>query len=492
MVAGGASGVFAAAPAALTGIILLTGADETQRTVSWYSSDSTSQWVQVGRADQFPDRAVNYPALVVMNTTTDASFGAFSGHAVLSGLKQKTEYAYRVCDDGGCSKSYSFKTRDFHGDFDFLFFGDPQIGSSGGVPQDQAGWQATLDVALAANPNAELLVSAGDQVETGGSEAQWTAFLAPDQLRQYPWVATIGNHDVGSRAYEQHFWTPNTDRSHVLYTAMTASGGDYWFMYKNVLFIDLNSNAYTNVGAGDADQAHVAYVTDVVRQHGKEADFTVLVYHHAIYSPANHANDADNKKRRVDFPTAFSHLGVDLVLQGHDHSWSRSYEIKNGAKANAGEQPGDYEVAMSPGGVIYVTGNSASGSKYYDLSTPIPGSDFGPDSLKPEHHWANSTENQEHVRTYVKVSVRKDNLIVENIRSGTCAAPNAAFERGNVTWCGPDKGASPAMPVGSTADKVTIKLTKDKIKSKKDIVKALEDQAKDHEKCDKDNEKGDR
>src|SRR3954447_24409209 len=174
-------------------------------------------------------------------------------------------------------------------------------------------------------------------------------------------------------------------------------------------------------------------------------------------TPAAHANDSDNKQRRQDFPTAFSNLGVDLVLQGHDHSYSRSYAIKNGQKANASEQPGAAQVATGPGGVIYVTGNSASGSKYYDLTKAVPG-EYGPDPLDPtgNRHYANSVENQEHVRTYVKIQVRNDALTVENLRSGTCAAPNAAVERGNVKWCGPDSGASPAQPVGSVVDKVVI------------------------------------
>ena len=51
------------------------------------------------------------------------------------------------------------------------------------------------------------------------------------------------------------------------------------------------------------------------------------------------------------------------------------------------------------------------------------------------------------MRTYVKVQVRNDPLVVENIRSGTCAAPNAAVELGNVAWCGPNSGAS-AGPAG--------------------------------------------
>jgi hypothetical protein len=446
----------AQAGSTITTISLGVGANASQRVVSWYTSANTAESVQVAPTaslvnGEFPASAVSYAATITANTVN----GGFNGHAVVSGLQENTAYSYRVGADGGWSGTYSFKTRSFTGDFDFLFFGDPQIGSSGNVPKDGAGWEDTLNVALAANPDAELLESGGDQVETANTETQWNAFFASDKLRQYPWAATIGNHDVGGKAYDQHFWTPNTDRSAPFYSGnqATQSGGDYWYIYKGVLFIHLNSNAYAN----GSDAAHINYITSVVNAHQGEFKFTVLLYHHSIYSPADHANDGDNKIRRQDFPTAFSNLGVDLVLQGHDHSYSRSYAIKNGQKANPAEQPGAATVSKGPGGVIYVTGNSASGSKYYDLSKPVAG-EYGPDPLDPtgNRHYANSVENQEHVRTYVRVGVKSDRLVVENIRSGTCAAPNAAVEVGNVPWCGPNKGTSPAQPVGSLVDKVTI------------------------------------
>src|SRR5215510_2981650 len=414
--------VLTAEPATINGIILLVGADESQRVVNWYASAQTSQMVQLAPTSElqggnFPDGATTYSAAVLANTVN----GGFNGHAIVDHLRENTEYSYRVGGDGAWSPTYAFKTRKFDGNFDFLFFGDPQIGSSGNVPKDGAGWADTLQVALDANPEAELLVSGGDQVETAGVESQWTAFLAPPGLRSVPWVATIGNHDVGSRAYEQHLFTPNTTRSAALYrTCQTPpptacnpdqSGGDYWFTYKGVLFIDINSNAFTKSSTSgdpnvDSDTAHISYVTDIINQHGREAQYIVLMYHHSIYSPTDHANDTDNQKRRLDFPTAFSRLGVDLVLQGHDHSYSRSYMIENGFKQNPNEQPGATSVFQGPGGVIYVTGNSASGSKYYPLSCPRtsandPGCTFprethgfdplyGSDPLNPDNHWPNS------------------------------------------------------------------------------------------------------
>ena len=305
----------AQAPATSSTISLGVGANASQRVVSWYTSANTAQAVQVAPTSQLVDgafgaSAVSYAATVAANTVN----GGFNGHAILDGLQESTAYSYRVGSEGAWSATYTFKTQKFDGAFNFLFFGDPQIGSSGNVPKDGAGWEDTLNVSLAANPDTELLVSGGDQVETANTESQWTEFFKSDKLRQYPWSATIGNHDVGGRAYDQHFWTPNTDRSAPFYSGSTTtqSGGDYWYVYKGVLFIHLNSNAY----ASGKDAAHIAYVTNVVNAQGAQAKYTVLVFHHSIYSPASHANDGDAKVRRVDFPTAFSNLGVDLVLAG--------------------------------------------------------------------------------------------------------------------------------------------------------------------------------
>ncbi|MDQ0615405.1 hypothetical protein QF046_003046 [Microbacterium sp. W4I4] len=469
MVFGGVvAGAAAAESTDTSGIILLAGADESQRVVNWYSSTGDAQVVQVAEAKSvkggvFPASAFQFDAVVSANTVN----GGFNGHAVLSGLSGNKKYVYRVGSAGHWSQSYEFATsNDKNSNFDFLFFGDPQIGSSGDIAADGEGWQATLATAGILDPQAQLFVSGGDQVNKANAEAEWDAFLAPDELRSTPWAATIGNHDVGGKAYEQHLWTPNTDRSPQFYRSgdlTTQSGGNYWFTYKDVLFIDLNSNAYSASGADgvDADEAHIGYVRDVIEEQGASAKHTVLVYHHSIYSPASHANDGDNQKRRQDFPTAFSELGVDLVLQGHDHAYSRSYLLRNGQKADANEQPGQETVFQGPGGVIYVTANSASGSKYYDLTAPREGSDFGPDPLNPKNHYANSVENQDHVRTYVKVEVRDGHLAVQNIIAGDCETANPAVARGKVGWCGPDEGAGAEMEVGTAQDSVVIHKYKD-------------------------------
>jgi hypothetical protein len=465
-------------------LLLGVGANETQRIASWYVPNGAAQSLEIqktadltggsftsGKKTIAASTAANGAADTTLTDSNTKSLpgaanqsGYYNAHATISSLEENTTYSYHVgaADGTSWSPTYTFSTKSFSGDFDFLFFGDPQIGSSGDTDLDGVGWAATLKTATKDNPNAELLVSGGDQVEHANNEYEWAAFSdSSDVLKQYAWASTIGNHDVGGKAYEQHNSLPNNLKNADYYPAgntTTNSGGDYYYIYKDVLFIDINSNAYS----GGSDAAHVNYVRGVVGKVGAKAKWTVLVYHHSIYSPADHANDVDNQQRRYDFTTAFSSLGIDMVLQGHDHSYSRSYSILNGEKANADEQPGAEEVFAGPGGVIYVTANSASGSKYYDLTTPDASkSGYGADPLDPtgERHWANSVENQEHVRTYMKISVSDDALDVSTIRAGDCTAPNAAVTRGNVKSCGvtlQPTATSDAAAVGSTVDEFSL------------------------------------
>lgn len=465
-------------------ILLGVGADQSQRNVSWYFPSNVDQALELEPSSQLAQDGTFTPAGTTVVPATKATNGAsdttasdsdtksitgvanqsgyINAHATITGLAPSTTYSYHVGDAAGghWSTTYSFTTPSAANNFVFDFFGDPQVGSSGHPDDDGAGWAATLDYATsdAQGAKPELLVSGGDQIEHANNEYEWSQFAdSSTVLKRYPWAATIGNHDAGGKGYEQHNSLPNSLNTPDFYpggATATTSGGDYWYIYKDVLFIDINSNAY----AGGSDAEHVEYVRDVIGRQGGNAKWTVLVYHHSIYSPADHANDSDNQQRRFDFTRAFSKLGVDLVLQGHDHSYSRSYALlnsgKTAGKANPAEKPAQAEIFPGPGGVIYVTANSSSGSKYYDLTTPTGAGGYGADTQFPTpnnvgqpRHFTNSVENQEHVRTYIRVGVTDNKLNVTDVRSGDCTGPNAAVTYGTVgqKWCGkPSNTFTPA------------------------------------------------
>ncbi|MCP2265871.1 fibronectin type III domain-containing protein [Promicromonospora thailandica] len=381
--------------ASVTDLVLGIGATEAERNLAWYTDVDTEQVAQIAPAGEvtggvFPADAVSVPA-----TGGPSSSGELYRHATFTGLEENTAYSYRVGAEGAWSAVHTFRTRDFDGAFDFLFFGDPQLGSSGNLARDTEGWVDTLDVATAAYPRTEMLFSAGDQVESASSEAQYEAFLSTDHLRQIPFVANNGNHDVGNKAYRQHFNTPNLDETAGPGSG-TSSGGDYWFVYKDVLFLNLNSNSRDYA-------SHERFVRDVIAEHGDDARWKVVSFHHSIYSVGPHATDGDVIDRRGTWPTLFSEVGVDLVLQGHDHSYARSYLIRNGEKADPAEEAGADILTPGPGGVLYVTANSASGSKYY--------------SANAAGSWWLSAFNQENVRNYTAVEVTDDAISVRTIRS---------------------------------------------------------------------------
>ena len=59
--------------------------------------------------------------------------------------------------------------------------------------------------------------------------------------------------------------------------------------------------------------------------------------------------------------------GFDVVLMGHDHVYTRTY-MMNGVTPDTSN--GVQSEVTDPDGVLYLTANSASGSKYYDIKAP--------------------------------------------------------------------------------------------------------------------------
>ncbi|MCL9666557.1 fibronectin type III domain-containing protein [Curtobacterium albidum] len=384
-----------AQPATISDVVMTIGADASSRNLAWYSDSAAAEGAQVVPASRLVDGA--FPATgatEVASTSGTATDGQQYHHATLAGLAPSSEYAYRVgSDTDGWSPVTTFRTGDGDGDYSFVFIGDAQIGASGNAASDTAGWVDTMNVAERAFPDSEMVFSAGDQVNTASNEAQYEGFLSPDQLGRIPLVTNIGNHDVASLAYEQHFNLPNVSTEHGKPDAGRA-GGDYWFTYGDTLYISFNSN--------DMDDArHAAFAEEVLAEHGDEARWKVVTFHHSVYSTASHADDSDIVTRRADLPPALSALDVDLVLMGHDHVYVRSYLMSGTTPVGTGAPT----ETVTPTGdeVLYVTANSSSGSKYYDI-TPGP-FDFA------------AVQNQEYTPNFTNVEVSGDAIAMTTYRS---------------------------------------------------------------------------
>ena len=334
-------------------VILMVGSDETSRNLTWYANVDTAGSVQWAKQSDMQDGlfpAQYNEAAATSIATNDEGF--YSNQATMTNLEENTAYVYRVVNGDTVSQIYTFETGDFDEGFSFILAGDPQIGA-GNTETDTVGWDETLDTAIA-QLDPDFLVSAGDQVNTNNNETQYTGYLN-DALTYLTSATTIGNHDSGSAAYNEHFNLPNESTQ----LGATTAGTDYWFVYDNTLFMVINSNNRSTA-------EHKEFLESAIAQN-PDVRWKTVVFHHSVYSTASHVDDGDIIERREELPPMFSELDIDVVLMGHDHVYTRTY-MMNGATPD--DSQGVQSEVTNPEGVLYLTANSASGSKYYDIKAP--------------------------------------------------------------------------------------------------------------------------
>ena len=331
-------------------IFLTVGNDTSSQGITWYADTETAGEVQyaVKTGDTFPENYLTVPA----SSTAANEKGFYSNQAVLTGLLPDKEYVYRVKNGDTISDIYSFTSGNNDGSYEFAFVGDPQIGA-GSTDSDIEGWNETLKT-ISSKFNADFLLSGGDQVNTASNETQYTGYIN-ELFTSLPSATTIGNHDSGSAAYNQHFNLPNESAD----KGQTTAGSDYWFVYENTLFINFNSNDRSTA-------EHKAFIEEAIAAN-PNVKWKTVVFHHSIFSTASHVDDGDIITRRNELPQVFKDLDIDVVLMGHDHVYTRTY-MMDGTTPDTSK--GVQSSVTNPTGILYLTANSASGSKYYDIKAP--------------------------------------------------------------------------------------------------------------------------
>ena len=332
---------------------LTVGKDETEMNLTWYANTSeigTVEYAKASEDGEFPSEFTTVNA--TGNQSNDNGF--YYNQATLTNLEENTKYVYRLVNNDTVSKTYEFTTEDFDGSYNFILAGDPQIGASGDATNDTEGWKKTLQDSIN-KFDPDFILSAGDQVNTASNESQYSGYLASEYLTNTPQANVVGNHDSSSNAYSQHFNLPNVSGK-----GATTAGSDYWYVYNNTLFMNINSN---NMSTAE----HKAFMEEAIAAN-PDARWKVVSFHHSVYSVANHAVEGDILQRREELTPVFDELGIDVVLMGHDHVYVRSNIMKG---MQVVTDTSNLQSVTDPDGVLYVTANSASGSKYYNIKTDI-------------------------------------------------------------------------------------------------------------------------
>ncbi len=381
-----------------TDILLNIGKDETYYNLTWsstYNNSECVQWVESDRLvdSKFPEDS--YTAIPEIDTNTH--------RAQITGLKENTEYSYRIGSDSiGWTETFTFTTGDFDNNaFSFILVGDPQIGS-GVRENDSDNWNVTLEkVRNWFGSEVEFLMSAGDQVDDGNI-LNFNKFTEPQYLRSLPLMTTPGNHD-DDPCYSRSYTYTDVDQNTL--TDAGIYGGDYWVAHDGALIMNLNGNLYSMA-------THRAFLERAIAEYTEiygEPVWKIVTFHQSIYSAAS-GRASEQTDRRMEYSSTFAELGIDAVLMGHDHVYTRTYMMKENTVLNDAslynEVKGDaYGSFADPEDdtVFYITANSSSGSKFYELSSQ-------------ELPYV-ACKNQENVPNFTKVDVTADSLVFTTYRS---------------------------------------------------------------------------
>ncbi len=254
--------------------------------------------------------------------------------ARLEGLEPNTTYEYAI---GSSQQSWTpIRTPPrVPSDLCLLYMGDPQCGLEG--------WGKLLEKAYQRRPDAAALLIAGDLVDRGNERTNWDHFFlrARSVFDRLPVMPAVGNHeylDRGPWLYRKNFALPENG----------PPGIDNDLVYR-----------FEIGGAFIAVLDSTAAVTDPLQARKQEEwldeqlsktrkRWKLVMFHHPLY--ASHPS-RESPALRAAWTPIFDRHHVDLVLQGHDHAYLRTYPLQGGRRVLTAE------------GTVYVV--SVSGDKYY-------------------------------------------------------------------------------------------------------------------------------
>lgn len=261
-------------------------------------------------------------------------------HVVAVGdLSPDTTYLYSLKAGGGAWGPWrTVKTgRSNSGRLEFLYMGDAQTGLEG--------WGRRLHTAFRRHPGLEFVMLAGDLVDRGNERTNWDHFFLRSEeiFERMPVMPCAGNHEyleMGPRLYQSFFALPPNGPAGV------APGLVYHFEVGSVFIAALDST----LAVSDAREARrqAGWLDDALSH--TRAEWKLVMFHHPVY-PSHPWRDTPTL--RDHWVPVFDRHHVDLVLQGHDHAYLRTYPMRGHRRVSNGEP-----------GTVYVV--SVAGDKFCD------------------------------------------------------------------------------------------------------------------------------
>lgn len=345
-------------------------------------------------------KATTVSASKTKSTDVDGvTWHLFKAH--VKNLEKGATYYFRAGDyDTGYSQIGSFTVEGSASSIDkltFVHLTDAQESSQSGYTK----WAKILKAAYKTAGDSKFVAFTGDLTNHSHStltmqEWIWGLDEPKDTLLNTVIAPTSGNHDTYAYSFTNRFdinWADYDNGG----SSDLKTGGCYSFTYgDDFVFISLNTNEAN--GGSSTFNAQKNWLINELETY-KNYKWKVVQIHKGIMSGGDHTNDGEVDWLREILPPIFAKYKVDLVLQGHDHVYTRSMSYKYGSSYD-GLTPdwtspvvnknynfnGETRLLnLEPAGTHYVTINYCASKSYpeeptldeviYEGQNPISGND---------------------------------------------------------------------------------------------------------------------
>ncbi|MBU1144495.1 MAG: metallophosphoesterase family protein [Firmicutes bacterium] len=372
--------------------LFLTETPYSSMGINFELSTNTLGFVEYGLKDsgEYTRLEATQKITVVNNKTV------YLYEAVMDDLISAQTYSYRITnnDDSETSAYHEFSMPDSEAEsFTFMYLADPQENAETGY---MAYAYSILNVLDFSQQNYDFVVFPGDVINDADVQSQWNLFFKYSSVFSYekPLIATTGNHDSGaitedrinSLEFDGYMNLPNNGPIYEefneidgdLRTSHFDDGKTYSFDYGTAHFVVIDTEIYCDgtTACITYDESNADILNEWVRNDltNNNQLWTIVLLHRGPYSLSY-----DTDSVRDNLVPIFDEFGVDLVLAGHDHQYSRAVyqnlELIQFKRSNeyfkgtislieALEEDCHFNNYTSALGVTYLTANT-SGTKYY-------------------------------------------------------------------------------------------------------------------------------
>ncbi len=332
-------------------ILNLTATPSESQAVTWRTKvrlDDPKAWI--AEVADSPYLKENIKTINVETEKTKVGKEEFVYHysAVFKDLKPDILYAYQVGTGKNKSEWNQFKTAGNSNEpFKFVYFGDPQ-------EEIKSKCSRIFRAAYKKAPDASFWLFVGDLVDNGGRDEEWEELFygfgwIPGMT---PMILLPGNHEYPDKRFVKG---RNYKLFHLWRHQFTLPENGPKSLEETVYFIDYQGVRFVMLNGNEKLEEQAIWLDSILSENSQS--WTIVGIHQPIYSTAKFRNDS---KQQALLVPVFDKHSVDLVLQGHDHTYSRTYKMKAGSRVGENEK-----------GTVYVI--SVSGPKFYPVKTHCKG-----------------------------------------------------------------------------------------------------------------------